>query len=228
MHDPQVGGHALADVGALQLDHRLAAVGQHAGVHLADRRRRERRLLEVLEDLRRAPGRGPCGSSRARWRRRRAAPRRGSAARRSTAAPGRCPGDDAMSWPSFTNVGPSASNASMAPSEATVAHEPLRWRVSFCASARTQAHGDGEVDHHHPLQLGVAELVDRRRVDVERPRRRSVGERARGSATPCPARRSRWRGAWRRSRSGCCRAPSRCPFWTSAAIPAGSSTRPGP
>ena len=44
---------------------------------------------------------------------------------------GKMPGDDAMSWPSFTKVGPSASNASIAPSEATVAHEPLRCRVSL-------------------------------------------------------------------------------------------------
>jgi hypothetical protein len=47
------------------------------------------------------------------------------------------PGDDAMSCPSLTKVGPRDSKASMAPADATVAHDPLRRRTSFWASART-------------------------------------------------------------------------------------------
>ena len=120
---------------------------------------------------------------------------------------GKMPGDEAMSCPSFTNVGPSASKASMAPSDATVAHEPLRWRVSLAGERLQDAHREGEVDHHHPPELGHAELVERWRVHVEglapavRPR---TGP---GSARPRPARRSRWPGGGMRGR-GTARAPS--------------------
>ena len=48
---------------------------------------------------------------------------------------GKMPGDEAMSWPSFTKVGPSASKASIVPADAAAAHEPLRWRVSLANSA---------------------------------------------------------------------------------------------
>ena len=45
------------------------------------------------------------------------------------------PGDEAMSWPSFTKVGPSASKASMVPSDAAEAQEPCRRKVALASRA---------------------------------------------------------------------------------------------
>ena len=112
------------DVGTLELDHRLAAVGQHARVDLGDRRGRQRRVVEATG--RAAPGGRPRSSVIIRADRRgveRRRPRRGIGGRRRRAARGRGSGDEAMSWPSFTNVGPSCSKPSTTPSEAAVANE---------------------------------------------------------------------------------------------------------
>ncbi len=46
VHDPQVDRHPLADVGSLQLDNRLAPVGEDASMHLTDRRSGEGHVVE--------------------------------------------------------------------------------------------------------------------------------------------------------------------------------------
>ena len=42
VEDPKVAVHPVGDVRALDLEHRVAAVEQHAAVHLGDRRSRQR------------------------------------------------------------------------------------------------------------------------------------------------------------------------------------------
>ena len=47
LEDLQIGGHAAADAGPLDLDHDLLAGVQRRVVHLRDRRRGERLLVEA-------------------------------------------------------------------------------------------------------------------------------------------------------------------------------------
>ena len=53
LEDLQIGGHPAADARPLDLDHDLLAAVQGGVVHLGDRRRRERLLVEAGEQLRR-------------------------------------------------------------------------------------------------------------------------------------------------------------------------------
>ena len=196
-----------ADVGALQLDDRLAPVGQHAGVHLADRRRRQRPVVEALEELRRRRGRGPCGSSRAPV---------GAGERRHLveaaqagvrpAAPGRCRATTR-----------SAGRASRTWARAPRRRRPGRWtrprptirprrRTSRRrASASHHRHDHDEVDGDHAGQLA------RRRTGRARARRCAGRRRAvRRRTGPGSGRRRRWRRTCRRwVRSGVVGRPSR-------------------
>ena len=88
-------------------------------------------------------------------------------------------GDElAMIWPSFTNVGPSWMNPSTAPSHAARTTVRPRRRTTQPAERLHDVEREHDVDHDQAPQLGEAELLERRRDDLERLGRRAVRVRA--------------------------------------------------
>ena len=177
VHDPKVGGHALADVGALQLDDRLAPVGEHAGMHLADRRRRQRRLLEVAEDL----GGGAAevladhlaGGLAVEGRDLVEAAERGVRERRREDARGR--GDELAQLhergAEHLEGVDRALRRDRHPRALAGAGDPAHERTG-------DADGEGQVDDDHPSELGHPEALQRWGLDLERGRRRPVRKRS--------------------------------------------------
>ncbi len=107
-----VGVDLALGVGPLDLDDHLLAAGQAGPVDLADRRGRDRLLLEVLEDLLDREVELLLHHLADAGRTARGARRPGGRAARSRMSGGTMSGRVASSWPNLTKVGPSSSSIS--------------------------------------------------------------------------------------------------------------------